>query len=126
LPSYPNPFRSFVKISYSMPVTPEDLAHAPAAEARPLAKIVDEARYGKGPLDLCFLAFYVVVFSFIRQSSTEYFWRPLGRRLGIKGEKKLLRFMEQGYALEYFSVSGLLGVVRICLCVYNCTETIFG
>jgi hypothetical protein len=122
LPDRTNPFGPFVKISYPMPLTPEDRAHAPAAEARPLAKIMGDQRYGKGPLDLCFLAFYVVVFSFIRQSSTEYFWRRLARKLGIRGEKKMLRFMEQGYALEYFSVFGALGVVRSrfflrCVCL---------
>lgn len=55
---------------------------------------LDELRYGKGPLDIAFLAFYVLVFSFARQSVTLWVMAPLGRRMGIKG-KKLERFMEQ-------------------------------
>ncbi len=89
-----NPLAPFVFISY------------------PLAREAGEERthYSKGPLDVCFLLFYIVVFSFVRQSITEYFVRPLAKRLGIRTESKQLRFMEQAYAAIYFSASGALGL----------------
>ncbi|GAA5942238.1 hypothetical protein JCM1841_002079, partial [Sporobolomyces salmonicolor] len=67
-------------------------------------------RYGKGPRDLAFLAFYIVVFSFLRQSITEFLIRPLARRLGLKTQTKQARFMEQAYAFVYFSASGAFGL----------------
>jgi len=89
-----NPLAPFVFISY--PLTRE------AGESR--------APYSKGPLDACFLLFYIIVFSFVRQSITEFVVRPFARRLGIKTESKQLRFMEQAYAAIYFSASGALGL----------------
>lgn len=68
-------------------------------------------RYGKGPLDLLFLAFYVIVFSLIRQTVVLYVVRPLAIRGGIRGERKLERFTEQGYALFYWSSSSAVGLV---------------
>lgn len=89
-----NPLRPFVFISY------------------PLKRLASEerTRYTKGPLDMCFLLFYIIVFSFVRQSVTEYIVRPFARRLGIRTESKTLRFMEQAYAAIYFSASGALGL----------------
>lgn len=95
----PNPLSPGVKISYPLPRLPNETV----------------THYDKGPLDLYFLAFYVVVFSFIRQSVTEYVLRPFAKSQGIKGESKLLRFMEQGYAFLYFSVFGSLGLVSLSL-----------
>ncbi|BGP13495.1 hypothetical protein JCM10213_000697 [Rhodosporidiobolus nylandii] len=69
-----------------------------------------DQRYGKGPLDLAFLSFYIIVFSFVRQSITEYLIRPLARNLGLKSESKVVRFMEQAYAVVYFSASGAFGL----------------
>jgi acyl-CoA-dependent ceramide synthase len=89
-----NPLAPFVFISY--PLTKE------AGEAR--------THYTKGPLDVCFLLFYIIVFSFVRQSITEYIVRPFARRLGIRTESKQLRFMEQAYAAIYFTASGTLGL----------------
>ena len=94
-PSKPNPLAPGIMISYPLPRLPEETV----------------THYGKGPLDYYFLAFYVVVFSCIRQSVTEYVLRPFAKSQGIKGESKLLRFMEQGYAFLYFSVFGSLGLV---------------
>lgn len=62
--------------------------------------------------DLAFLAYYVIVFSFLRQFWTIHILRPLAWKLGIKKEAKLDRFAEQGYAVVYFSTSGALGLVR--------------
>ncbi|POY76456.1 hypothetical protein BMF94_0657 [Rhodotorula taiwanensis] len=89
-----NPISPFLFISY--PLTPE------------LGE--DSQRYGKGPRDLAFLSFYIIVFSFLRQSVTEYLVRPLARNLGLKTESKVQRFMEQAYAVVYFSTSGAFGL----------------
>ncbi|GAA5985016.1 hypothetical protein JCM10908_002489 [Rhodotorula pacifica] len=70
----------------------------------------DSQRYGKGPRDLAFLSFYIIVFSFLRQSVTEFLVRPLARNLGLRTESKVQRFMEQAYAVVYFSASGAYGL----------------
>lgn len=95
-PTRQNPLTPFLFISYPLAKQPGD----------------EGQRYGKGPWDLAFLAFYIVVFSFLRQSVTEFFIRPLARRLGLKTEGKITRFMEQAYAVVYFSASGAYGLVR--------------
>lgn len=59
--------------------------------------------------DLAFLSYYIVVFSFIRQSLFLYVLNPLGRRCGIS-PGKLDRFAEQTYAVIYFTWSGVLGL----------------
>lgn len=68
-------------------------------------------RYAKGLKDLLFLAFYVLVFSFIRQAALYYIIKPIAIRVGIRGERKLERFMEQGYAFMYWSTSSAVGLV---------------
>lgn len=91
-----NPITPFLFISYPLPTAPGETSQ----------------RYGKGPLDLAFLGFYIIVFSFLRQSVTEYLVRPLARNLGLRTESKVQRFMEQAYAVVYFSASGAYGLVR--------------
>ncbi|GAA6033082.1 hypothetical protein JCM8097_002934 [Rhodosporidiobolus ruineniae] len=89
-----NPLTPFLFISYPLPAEVGDV----------------EPKYGKGPRDLAFLSFYIIVFSFLRQSITEYLIRPFARGLGLKGESKITRFMEQAYAVVYFSASGAFGL----------------
>jgi acyl-CoA-dependent ceramide synthase len=72
-----------------------------------------EQKYGKGIYDLTFLGFYIIVFSFLRQSITEFLIRPLAKKLGLKTESKQARFMEQAYAVVYFSASGAFGLVSL-------------
>ncbi|KIO32763.1 hypothetical protein M407DRAFT_18228 [Tulasnella calospora MUT 4182] len=91
-PNAANPFRYLLMIQY------------------PVSSTSDPAMYQKGYGDLAFLAYYIVVFCFIRQSLTIYFLRPLGWKLGVKNEAKLDRFAEQGYAVIYMSTSGALGL----------------
>jgi very-long-chain ceramide synthase len=62
--------------------------------------------------DLAFVAYYIVVFSFIRQSLFFYVLQPLARSYGIQQEEKVERFAEQGYDAIYFTCSGSLGLVR--------------
>lgn len=67
-------------------------------------------RYGKGWLDLCFMAYFVVVFSFLRQVLTLHVFKPLAKRWGIRSDQKQTRFAEQGYGLFYWGIAGMLGV----------------
>ena len=61
--------------------------------------------------DIAFACYYVIVFSFIRQSLVIYFLRPLARYFGIRKDAKIERFTEQGYAILYFSCTGTVGLV---------------
>ncbi|KAF8600155.1 longevity assurance proteins LAG1/LAC1 [Ceratobasidium sp. AG-I] len=88
-----NPFTSLLFISYYLP------------ESSP-----SDPRYGKGFLDLAFVGYYVIFFSFIRQSVTIYIIVPIARGLGVKRATKLDRFAEQGYAVLYFGIFGSLGL----------------
>jgi very-long-chain ceramide synthase len=73
----------------------------------------DDPRYQKGYLDLVFIGYYIVFYSFVRQIITQTLCRPLGRYFGIKKQAKLDRFGEQGYALVYFSLVGAWGMVSL-------------
>lgn len=90
----PNPFAPLLFISHRIPNTPEE-----------------DPRYQKGWYDLAFVAYYIVFWSFIRQSITLYFCRPLARWFGIRRETKLDRFGEQGYAVLYFAFTAIWGMV---------------
>ena len=63
--------------------------------------------------DLAFLAYYIIVFSWIRQSLTIYVLKPIAPHYGIRKPAKVDRFAEQGYAVVYFTASGLLGLVSV-------------
>ncbi|KAG8926480.1 hypothetical protein FRC02_008856 [Tulasnella sp. 418] len=92
-PEAHNPFKYFITIQYRVPDSADD-----------------DPRYQKGYGDLAFLFYYVIVFTFIRQTITIHFFRPLALRLGIRREAKIDRFAEQGYAIAYFSVFGSAGI----------------
>ncbi|RPD67193.1 longevity assurance proteins LAG1/LAC1 [Lentinus tigrinus ALCF2SS1-7] len=89
----PNPFAPLLFISHYIPTSSSD-----------------DPRYRKGYLDLVFIAYHIVFWSFIRQSITIYICRPIARRFGIKKATKLDRFGEQGYAVIYFAIMGSWGV----------------
>ncbi|KAG2042343.1 TLC domain-containing protein [Suillus americanus] len=91
-PGLPNPVAPLLFISYRIP------------DSSP-----DDPRYGKGYLDLAFLAFHIVFYSFVRQFVTTAICHPIARYFGIKKRGKLDRFGEQGYALLYFAVMGAWG-----------------
>lgn len=78
----------------------------------------DDPRYQKGYLDLVFIAYYIVFYSFVRQTITQTLCRPIARYFGIKKQTKLDRFGEQGYALVYFSLVGAWGLVSFLLLVW--------
>ncbi|KAI8443005.1 hypothetical protein BY996DRAFT_8390597 [Phakopsora pachyrhizi] len=84
----------FIKISYKLPQTAEEEANT-------------DQRYGKGLKDLPFLAFYVIVFSFLRQAVIKYFVKTYATWLGLRGTK-LQRFVDQGYAIFYWGSSTII------------------
>ncbi|ORY55147.1 TLC domain-domain-containing protein [Leucosporidium creatinivorum] len=96
LPSYRelNPFSAFLFVSY-----PVAWGH----EGK-------ETRFKKGPRDLLFLGFWIVVFSFVRSTIMQGPLKRLGRKLGVRRRRKLERFEEQGYAIFYFGLSSIAGL----------------
>ncbi len=93
-PTIPNPFAPFFLLS------------GPVSASSP-----DDPRYAKSYFDLLFIAYYIVFWSFIRQSLTIYVSRPVARYFRIRKDAKIDRFGEQTYALFYFSVFGAWGLV---------------
>ncbi|KAI0796697.1 TLC domain-containing protein [Abortiporus biennis] len=87
----PNPFASLLFISHPTPSPPDD------------------PRYRKGYLDLLFIAYYVIVWSWFRQVIILHFWKPFGRWFGVKKEAKLDRLGEQGHAMTYFTIMAIWG-----------------
>ncbi|CEL61015.1 hypothetical protein RSOLAG1IB_04254 [Rhizoctonia solani AG-1 IB] len=65
--------------------------------------------YAKSYADLLFLAYYIVVFSFIRQFLHFYSLNPLAKRLGLRGSKQE-RFVEQAYSFLYYGSMGIFGL----------------
>ncbi|KZT74358.1 longevity assurance proteins LAG1/LAC1 [Daedalea quercina L-15889] len=92
-PGVPNPFASLLFISHRVPTSSPD-----------------DPRYAKGYLDLVFIAYYIVFWSWVRQVITLHICWPIARWFGIKKHAKLARFGEQGYAMAYFAVMGAWGV----------------
>ena len=90
-----NPLTPFLFISYPLPLEKKD---------------DQRQRFGKGYLDLAFLAFYVIVFSFVRQFAVFQIVKPLAIKGGISGERRIERFTEQGYAFLYWSTSSIIGL----------------
>ncbi|THG99308.1 hypothetical protein EW026_g3008 [Hermanssonia centrifuga] len=88
----PNPVDPLLFISHQVPSSPPD-----------------DPRYQKGYLDLVFIAYYIIFWSFIRQSITLYICRPVAIWFGIRKEAKLDRFGEQAYAVLYFAFNGFWG-----------------
>lgn len=77
----------------------------------------DNPLYRKSWWDLLFIAYYIVVFSFIRQSISIRVSRPLAKYFGLRNENKADRFGEQLYAFLYFSVFGAWGYVCVLYCI---------
>lgn len=97
-PGTPNPFSPLLFISYYIPTSS-----------------LDDPRYAKGYLDLAFIAYYVIFWSWVRQVITLHICWPLARWFGIRKTAKLERFGEQGYAVLYFAFMGAWGIVRIIM-----------
>jgi acyl-CoA-dependent ceramide synthase len=101
-PDLPNPMAPLIFISYHIPSSSDD-----------------DPRYAKGYLDLVFLAFHIVFYSFLRQFVTTVLCHPIARYFGIKKQGKLDRFGEQGYALLYFTIVGAWGFVSSSITLHH-------
>ncbi|WFD20609.1 sphingosine N-acyltransferase [Malassezia caprae] len=135
LPVSINPFRPFLFLSYRLPESqvlariaqnrlygPAPTYSADNAVATAIRSFFQQVhatlfpnepkliRFGKGVLDVCFMAYYVIVFSFLRQTITESIFKPLAARWGIKSPNKQTRFAEQGYALTYWGSTSIVGL----------------
>ncbi|KAK9478804.1 TLC domain-containing protein [Lipomyces japonicus] len=60
--------------------------------------------YGKGKKDFFFVAYYIIVFTFIREFAMQQILSPLAEKAGLTKENKVKRFMEQTYSILYYSV----------------------
>lgn len=84
-----NPLQMFVSISY---------------------QISNTNMYGKGIRDLCFIFFYTLFFTFLREFVMDMVARPLVIWLDVTSEHRVRRVKEQIYSIIYYSVSGPFGV----------------
>lgn len=84
-----NPLHMFVAISY---------------------QVGDTRIYGKGVKDLCFVFFYMIFFTFLREFLMEILLRPLSIKLGVTKEHRIKRMMEQAYSIIYYGISGPFGL----------------
>ncbi|KAJ7245926.1 TLC domain-containing protein [Mycena haematopus] len=113
IPSYfllpstiPNPFTPFFLLSHAAPFP----ATRPNASTSPDPSV---RVYIKGPLDLLFIAYAVVLFSFLRLVLTHEAFPALARRLGMTKRTKVERFGEQGYQVVYFATFGGWGIYNL-------------
>ena len=113
-----NPVAPFLMLSHRVPqsqvildsLPPKDPVQRALQNLIPRSADSMEARYQKGYNDLLFLVFYVIVFSFLRQSTTLYVFKPFAKWWGMKSETKQARFTEQGYAVLYWGSAAALGL----------------
>ncbi|KAF2709972.1 sphingosine N-acyltransferase lac1 [Pleomassaria siparia CBS 279.74] len=95
---YPsNPMSAALFLSYPLPREPGSDPSAPIL-------------YDKGPRDVFFFVFYVIVLSFTREFIMQRLIKPIAISYGIKSRAKQARFMEQFYTAVYFSVFGPYGL----------------
>lgn len=65
--------------------------------------------YGKGIKDLCFVFFYMIFFTFLRDFVMDVFIRPFALR-AVHTKHKQKRIMEQVYYIFYYGISGPFGL----------------
>ncbi|KAE9381168.1 longevity assurance proteins LAG1/LAC1 [Stipitochalara longipes BDJ] len=92
-PQPSNRLHKLLFLSYALPSTPGT-----------------PTQYGKGPYDLLFVAFYVLLLTFTRESIMQLLLRPLALHFHISSRSKQLRFMEQSYTALYFGLLGPIGL----------------
>lgn len=69
-----------------------------------------EIMYGKGGRDFLFVFYYMIFFTFFREFLMEMVLRPIAKKLGVKRESKICRFVEQTYSMVYYGMSGPFGI----------------
>lgn len=92
-PGVENPFSIFMLPGYVPTSSPSD----------PL--------YRKTWWDIPFIAYYIIIFSFFRETLANKVSRPLAKYFGIRNATKTDRFAEQTYGLIYWSIFGAWGYV---------------
>ena len=102
-PNPSNPLHNAIFLSYALPSDHHFIPYHARHDS-------DTIYYGKGPKDLAFVAFYIVVLSFTREFLMQRLIRPMALRYGIRSRSKQNRFMEQVYTAMYFAVFGPLGL----------------
>ncbi|RLV91626.1 Sphingosine N-acyltransferase LAG1 [Spathaspora sp. JA1] len=106
--------------------TPESKTHQTLARfIIPQYHFSGTDQYGKGGDDFKFVAFYALVFTFIREFLMCCFLRPIAKFCGIKRESKQKRFMEQTYSMCYYGCTGPIGLwimSRLPLWYFNTTQ----
>lgn len=65
--------------------------------------------YGKGIKDLCFVFFYMIFFTFLRDFIMDVFIRPFALRV-VHTKHKQARIMEQVFYIIYYGISGPFGL----------------
>ncbi|KAG0672498.1 sphingosine N-acyltransferase lag1 [Maudiozyma exigua] len=84
-----NPLHMFVSISY---------------------RIDNTDMYGKGIKDLCFLFYYMIVFTFVREFFMDMIIRPIVLKAQVRSKHKLNRLMEQLFYIIYYGLSSPFGL----------------
>ncbi|KAK9762392.1 Sphingosine N-acyltransferase lag1 [Basidiobolus ranarum] len=69
----------------------------------------EEGLYMGGTDDIYFVAFWVVVFTFVRASIMEYVLTPIAKYGGIRNSRSQHKFLEQSWLLLYYGVSWTFG-----------------
>lgn len=115
-PTESNIVHPFIFLSYRI----KHNKHKPESQAQAQFQFTDDTasvssgreydEYGKGPRDIAFVAFYVLVLFFLRAFIMREVLRPLARFLGITSRSKRGRFNEQMYVAIYTGIVGPLGV----------------
>ncbi|CAI2019062.1 hypothetical protein SEUBUCD646_0H00560 [Saccharomyces eubayanus] len=73
-------------------------------------QVGDTDSYGKGIKDLCFVFFYMIFFTFLREFLMDVVIRPFTIFLKVDSEHRQKRMMEQMYAIFYYGISGPFGL----------------
>lgn len=84
-----NPLHMFVAISYQVGNTNE---------------------YGKGIKDLCFVFYYMIFFTFLREFLLDIVIRPLPKLLNVHSKHRGKRIMEQTFYIIYYAFSSPFGL----------------
>ncbi|CAI4056656.1 hypothetical protein SKDZ_03G0920 [Saccharomyces kudriavzevii ZP591] len=78
-------------------------------------QVGDTNAYGKGINDLCFVFYYMIFFTFLRELLMDVVIRPFAIWLHVTSRHRIVRIMEQMYAVFYTGVSGPFGIY----CMYH-------
>ena len=86
-------------------------------ESNPLHKYVaisyrigETDMYAKGIKDLCFVFFYMIFFTFLREFMLDVVLRPVPHWLGATSRHRSKRIIEQLFYVFYYSLSGPFGI----------------